>query len=106
MFTHIAKLVPKALNKSGLSQQAQAALMCARYRKIAAEILPPEIYTNVWPKFYKNKILILGVSHPAYAQEIAQQKHKLMMLINKSFNKTVLKDIRTVVGEKSIHTEA
>lgn len=100
MFTHIAKIVPRAIKKYGITRQARAALICAKYRKLAPQILPPEIFIHTWPKHFRNRTLVIGVDHPIFAEQISHQKHKLQELINQSLGKNSLKNIQTKVEEK------
>lgn len=96
-FIPLSKILPRTIQKFGLTRQARAALVCERYRKIAAQIFTPQIQINAWPKYYKNKTLVIGVNHPAYATEVIQQKEKILQFLNE---KCEVKDIRTKV-EKS-----
>lgn len=99
MFTHIANIIPKAIRTYGLTRQAKAALICEKYRKVAPSIFSAEILINAWPKYFKGKTLVLGVSHPAYAEEVSQRKHKLKALLNESLGKDYVAAIKTVTEE-------
>lgn len=110
MFAHIAKLIPKAIAKRGFTQPARAAWVCEKYRRAAAEIFHAEVLLHAWPKFYKNKVLTVGVDHPTYAQEVALKKHKILETINASESaaggvsrdEKLVNDIRTVVEKPNV----
>lgn len=97
-FTPVSKILPKTFAKFGLTRQAQAALVCERYRKAALKIFPPNVILHAWPKYFRNKNLVIGVDHPAYATEIIQKKESLLALLNeKKPLKFQVTDIRTKV---------
>lgn len=97
-FTPVSKILPKTFAKFGLTRQARAALVCERYRKAALQLFPPKISLHAWPKCFRGKTLIIGVDHPAYANEIIQKKEQLLALLNdKKPLKFQITDIRTKV---------
>ena len=100
MFTHISNLLPRAMVKKGIKRQAEAAHVCEKFRQIAPELLPPEVYEHVRVQSFKNKVLTIAVKHPVYAAEINNYKHRLTKSINDALGKQHIASIRTVLEEK------
>lgn len=96
-FTRISQLIGKAVCKLGLERQARAALICEKYRKLAPQILGGKISVHAWPKYFRRKVLVVGVDHPLFASEMNQQKDAIIKLLNEALGKDTIKNIRTIV---------
>lgn len=97
MFQRIQNLFPRAFNRLGLGRQMQAAIICEKYRKLAAETVHPDVLTHTIPKFYKQKVLTIAVENAAWGYTVIQKKTALIKAINDSCGGPMVKDIRTRV---------
>lgn len=99
MFTPIQKILPKAIKNLGLTSEAQAALICEKYRKLAPRLIHTNALRHTAPKFYRGKILTIGVINSAWAQAVLAQKKGLIELMNKELGKKMVADLKTRVIE-------
>ncbi len=105
-FTPLSKLLPQAFQKFGLARVARAALVCSRYRKAALKLFSKDALLNAWPQYFRNKTLIIGVSHPAWGVQIMESKEKLLAQINDRISEAAgdrkfkVMDIRTKVAKQ------
>ena len=97
MFTPLHTLFPRALKNVGMLRQAQAALVCQQYRKIAEKIIHPEAAIHTFPKFYQRKILTIGVENSSWAYAVMQQEKTLIKELNRLLGKDDIKKIQTKV---------
>lgn len=99
MFTPIQKILPKTISRLGLTREAQAALICEKYRKLAPQLVHANVLRHTFPKYYRGKILTIGVANSAWAAAVLSQKKDLVELINKELGKKMVADLKTRVAE-------
>lgn len=100
MFTPIQKILPKAIQGLGLRRETEAALICEKYRKIAPRLVHANALRYTYPKFYRGRTLMVGVTNPAWAEQIMIRKAELMKAINESLGKKLIQTIKTQIVEK------
>jgi len=96
-FTPIQKLIPRALKKLGVDQEAKAALICERYRRCAPRIVHADVLEHSFPRYFKNGTLMIGAENSAWAQEITMKAHLLLEEIRREETIKYIKQIRTTV---------
>lgn len=99
MFTPIQKILPKAIKSLGLASEARAALICEKYRKLAPRLIHTNALHHTFPKFYRGKVLTIGVANSAWAAAVLAQKKGLIELMNKELGKKMVADLKTRVVE-------
>lgn len=99
MFTPIQKILPKAIKSLGLTRETQAALICEKYRKLAPRLIHTNALQHTFPKFYREKILTIGVANSAWAQAVHDKKEELIHSINGSLGKKYVAAIKIKVDE-------
>ena len=100
MFTPIQKILPKAIKKLGLAREAEAALVCEKYRKLAPRLIHTNALEHTFPKFYRSKTLTIAVENSAWAYQVAAHKDELIKAVNESLGKNSVKILKTQVVEK------
>ena len=100
MFKPIQSLIPKTANRLGVGKQLQAIDICNRYKKVATQILPEQAQNNTFPKWFKNKTLVIGVANSAWAQEVIMRKDAIIDEINSKVGRKVITDLRTQIDTK------
>ena len=99
MFQRIQNLFPQAFSRLGLGRQAQAALICEKYRKLAPAIVHKDLLNHTIPRFYKKKILTIAVENSAWAHAIISKKKELAEALNASPGTPLIQDIKTRVEQ-------
>ena len=100
MFTPLSKLLPKAMQSLGVAREVTAALVCEKYRKLAPEIVHPDVLAFTTPKHFREKTLTIGVQNSAWAGQVIGKKQELLDALNKSLGKTYVTAVRTLqLGE-------
>lgn len=97
MFTPLQKILPKAINKLGVGREIEAALICEKYRKLAPQFLHRAALDHTFPKYYRQKILTVGVENSGWAHHVVMRKKELISAINASIGQSVIKDIKTKI---------
>jgi predicted nucleic acid-binding Zn ribbon protein len=100
MFTPFQKILPFALNKMGMAREARAALVCEKYRQLAPTAVHKEALIHTVPKFFRTKVLTIGVANPAWAAHVASRKNELMAALNNALGENYVTEIKTrVLGD-------
>ncbi|MBI5413642.1 DUF721 domain-containing protein [Candidatus Peregrinibacteria bacterium] len=82
-----------------MTREARAALVCEKYKKLAPKFVHPEALNYTSPKFYKNKVLTIGVENSAWASQVMAKQIELISEINKSLGQKLVEKIQTRTGE-------
>lgn len=100
MFEPFQNFVPRAANRYGIAKEAKAAQVCHEFRAVLPEIFKdtPEIEQNIQPAHYKNGVLAINVTTPAWGQQVIMRKEKIIAEINKKAGEQVIKNLRTKLG--------
>jgi predicted nucleic acid-binding Zn ribbon protein len=93
---HLKRLLGKAIRKTGVARQIQAALILDEFMKILAEELGEKIKENVKPISVQNKMLTVACLSSVLAQEVQLREYKIKNQLNKLFGQEVVERIRFV----------
>lgn len=66
--------------------------------KLWKELVGEEISKNAYPVWIRNKILMVYVSGPIWAQELRYKERKIRNRLNKILGRDAVKEIRFKVG--------
>lgn len=90
----LENILPKSISQKNITRQAEAAYVCFLYKE-AISVLGLESLRKISAKniFFKNKTLTIEVSHPAHAQRIQAEGHKIKEYINQKLGKEKLERI-------------
>lgn len=80
-------------------REVEAALICEKYRKLAPRLVHTNALQHTFPKFYRGKILTIGVANSAWAHAVHNKKEELIHSINESLGKKYVTAIKTRVDE-------
>lgn len=100
MFTSLQKILPQAITKLGMKREIEAALICEKYRKLAPQFIHRAALDHTFPKYYRRKILTVGVENSGWAHHLVMRKKELIEAINTSMEKSVIKDIKTKITDE------
>lgn len=100
MFTPLAKILPKTINKFGLQREVEAALICEKYRRLAAQLVHADALKHTAPKSFRAGVLTISVENSAWAEQVVKNKEKLVAEINKELGKKAVLNLRTRVEGK------
>lgn len=98
-FVQFQNFLPKAIAKYNVSREARAAQVCARFRKLATEVIGEDALKHIGPKFFKHGTLYVRVPSSIWAQRVYVHRHELMIALNLD-EALHVKDIRTLVEPK------
>jgi len=93
--TPLKDLVQRSANKFHLNGELNAALVINRANTAFQEIITQELLQKIQVKRFKDDILWCTVTHPIVAQELQMKSSLLIEKINESFQKKVVKQIRS-----------
>ncbi len=90
----------KAARMHGMRRQIQAAEVCHQARKMIPEIFPghSEAAANILPSHFKESLLVIKTTSPAWAQEVVMRKRKIIDELNARLGKNVVKELRTQIS--------
>ena len=99
-FEPFQKFFDKAARTHGMKRQIQAAEVCHQARKAIPEIFEKltEAPQNINPANYKDSILVINTTTPAWAQEVIMRKSKIIDELNTRLGKNVIKDLKTQIS--------
>ena len=97
MNSNFQDLFQKIANQKGLSRQLDAAQICQRYRRLAPQIIAPDILKYTTPRSFKNNTLYISTQNSAWSQEVHMNKIDLLEALNKDSKSCQIRDIKTVV---------
>lgn len=89
-----------------MTREARAALICEKYRKLASQFVHPEALNHTSPKFYKNRVLTIGVENSAWASQVMAKQVELTDEINRSLGQKLVEKIQTRTGEIDVIARA
>ncbi len=95
--TSIGNLLQQSLNRTGFSEQINAAIVCSQFDKIAIEILGSVAKDRIQAKFVKNKTLTVAVTSSAIGQEIKLHEHEILEKLTKKIGSRVVERLRFLV---------
>lgn len=101
MFTPIQQILPSTILAFGIKHEADAAVVCGKYRKLAASIIHPQALEYTYAKNFRNKTLTIGVEAPAWAQAVMEKKDELRNSINAELGRNYVNKIKTALVEKT-----
>lgn len=99
-FVNFRDFLPKAIAKYNVSRETRAAHVCARFRKLAPNVIGEDSLKHISPKFFKHGTLYVRVPSSIWAQRVYVHRHELMIQLNLDDSLQV-KDIRTLVEPQS-----
>jgi len=97
MFTPFQNYIKRAAGKYGISKELNAIKICGDFRKIMPELFQkvPHAEDNIVPAHYKNGILTINTSSPAWAQEVIMRKEKIIDGMNSAAGKKIIRNLYT-----------
>ncbi len=98
MFEPFQQYVNKAAKSYGVGKEVEAAGICQTFRSILPEIFKGKedlASQYVEPAHYKNRVLVIDVETPGWAQEVIVRKQKIIEEMNKKAGEEVIKNLRT-----------
>lgn len=98
MFEPFQQYVSKAAKSYGVGTEVEAAKICQTFRGLIPEIFKGKeelAKQHVEPAHFKNKVLVIDVETPGWAQEVIVRKPKIIEEMNKKAGEEVIKNLRT-----------
>lgn len=95
MFTAIESSIKFSINRAGISDQVQAALVCEYYKQALEEIINIK---NTQSVSFSRGVLIARAPSSSYASELNYHLNSVRGYINKKLNKTLVERISIVIG--------
>ena len=97
MFEPFQQFVRKAANQYNMGRQMDAAKVCHDFRALIPELFGDNeaLKENIKPASFKEKVLVINVTSPGWAQEVIIRKPKIIEEMNKKAGKEVIKNLRT-----------
>lgn len=90
----LADLLKKRLNSHKLSSEALASQIIFDVSNFLKENMDID-EKDIKPLYVKNGVLWIGISHPAFAQELLAVSDQLIKKIQSKYNKKMVQKIRT-----------
>lgn len=78
MFQSIKDLLPKNIARKGLARSVQAGLICKAWEEAAKNFLPGQVLEKVEPLNFRDGVLTLSVTHPAYGAEVMNYREQIL----------------------------
>jgi len=97
MFHNLQDLLPKAAIKYNMAKTLKAVQICHECNN-AIEEISSETLENAKAKTYKDNILTITATNPAWAQKIQVNKHIIIKKIQKKFGKNTPKEIKIKIN--------
>lgn len=100
MLTSLKKIIRKKVQS--FDSDKKQALKMNRIQEIWREVVYLEIgkqeAINSWPLFIKRKTLVIKVPSAVLAQELQLRAHKIILEINKKFNRELIQRLEFQIG--------
>lgn len=95
MFTSIKSSLSFSLNRAGIVEQVQAALVCEFFRQVVEELLKIK---NTHAVSFAKGVLLVKAPSPVYAAELRPRTNVICERINTRFNKELVERINIIIG--------
>jgi len=87
-------LLQKSVNKMGVGQQVQKALVMEEFMSLLEKKMNKNFANQLKPLYIKNQILNLSVMSSVLANEIRLHQEPILKKLNSKYKKTAVKEIR------------
>ncbi len=94
MADSIKNLLQQTVNKAGISQQVDAAVVCDAFNRIIVELLGQEIAKKAKALYVKNRTLSIAVLSSAVGQEIKLHEREIMEKLAKKIGPDKVERLR------------
>lgn len=94
MFHDISKILPKSIQRAGISKRVGAVTVIEAFSTIIGDFLSPELAKKVRPLFVRDKVLTIASLSSIASQEVKLKEAELIAKINEKIGKTAVEKIR------------
>ena len=95
--TSIGSLLQKTLNKAGIAEQVNAAIVCNEFQSIAQELFGKAIQDKAKALYVKNRTLTIAVTSSVIGQEIKLHEREIVQKLEKKVGKNKVEKLRFLV---------
>ncbi|MDD5040148.1 MAG: DUF721 domain-containing protein [Patescibacteria group bacterium] len=97
MVTSIKDILQSSLQKAGIADQVNAAVVCNEFNRIMEELFGTQISGKVKALYVKNRTLTLAVMSSAVGQELKLKERELIEKLEKKVGKNRVERLRFLV---------
>ena len=97
MVTSIKDILQSSLQKAGIADQVNAAMVCNEFNRIMEEVFGKQISEKVKALYVKNRTLTLAVMSSAVGQELKLREQELIQKLEKKVGKNRVERLRFLV---------
>jgi len=98
MFKQLKDLLPRSISRRGLSQTVTATHVCHTFRTLAKEKWGDTVLQKMQPKSYKDGNLFVQTRNSAWANELYNNRSKMLYKLNQKFSQQKIKRIIVKTG--------
>ena len=99
MWNPLSELIPSAANAYQFKTTLKAIEICNEFNKLLANTWPDISSEDIKAKSYKDLVISVEVSNPAFAQVLQMEKHNLLKKIVEKYGKETVKAIKIEIGQ-------
>ena len=102
MFEPFQKFITKAASRHGIQKEMTAATVCHNFTTLIPQLFDPALSpeTHIRAGHYKNSTLTIYVKTPAWGQEIATRKDKIIEEMNARAGQKIIRDLKTLLDNE------
>lgn len=101
MFEPFQQYIGKAAKSHGIGKEVESAKICEDFRKLLPEVFSGKEGAREYidAGYFKDKILVVEVENPGWAQEVITRKTKIIEEMNRKAGKEIIKNLRTRIKQ-------